>query len=221
MTSPAPKAQARAGLALASIGGAKARSAQTLDVRGALGRLSGKVSPSSAVSDRVGVAFQPSALRRFAVSFAFGFLALGASSCAKKLDESVPLRWNDFASGRSQALREGKGVVIFFYANWSLADVRLDQEVFPSEDVRLAMRGEIVPARVDLSDIFDASADPLRERYQVTGVPTVLVVDPTDDAVLVRHEEYVSATVLAASIGRANAVRHARADRRGVGASSR
>ncbi len=138
------------------------------------------------------------------------------TACGKTADPP-PIVWHDLASGEALARREHRPVVVFVHATWSTADVMLEREVFPSPEVRRAMSG-FVAIDVDASDDELPETRRAQNRFQVVGVPTIIVTDdlgayphgppyPPEEnpAELFRANELLTAPQLATAIHRARA----------------
>lgn len=86
--------------------------------------------------------------------------------------ESV--RWLSFSEAILEAAaREGKPVLVDFYADWCAPCRELDRHAFAApEVVRLSRR--FVMVKVDLTSSDNPVGEALRTRYRVPGVPTIL-----------------------------------------------
>jgi hypothetical protein len=107
----------------------------------------------------------------------FGALssALLVVSCGKT-DIAPAIEWNDLATGERKARRTGKPAVIFVFATWSTADVELDRVTFASPEVRAAMR-DFIAIKIDASDDENKETQLATSRFDVKGVPTIIVLD--------------------------------------------
>ena len=105
-------------------------------------------------------------------------LSLLAVSCGKT-DIAPPIEWHDLATGERKARRTGKPAVVFFFATWSAADMELDRVTFPSPEVRTAMR-DFIAIKIDASDDEKPETKSAIARFDVKGVPTIIMLDDFD-----------------------------------------
>lgn len=113
---------------------------------------------------------------------------LGASGCGKTPLVPSAVHWHDLETGERIAATTGKPVFMFFFAEWSVADMELDREVFPKPAVRAELE-HFVPIRVDLSDDEQPGQERIKERFRVLGVPTLLAA--AEDGELLRITNFV------------------------------
>jgi len=85
--------------------------------------------------------------------------------------------WQPYTPQRlEQALQEGRPVLVDIYADWCLPCVEMDHVTFRHPEVVRALE-PFATLRVDATQRVPPNAEPLLERYQVFGVPTLLVFD--------------------------------------------
>jgi thiol:disulfide interchange protein DsbD len=75
-----------------------------------------------------------------------------------------------------QAAREQRPVIIDVYADWCLPCVELDHVTFRHPEVVEALK-DVATLRIDATGEVSAEAEALFDRYNVYGVPTVLLFD--------------------------------------------
>lgn len=124
---------------------------------------------------------------------------LALAACGKTSNRPPPLVWHSLAEGEALARREHKLALVFFGADWSVADMRLERETFPSSEVRNELR-DWVAIKVDMTDEEVPGRDEITNRFRMAGVPTVLAYDFENDVELCRYSELVSPATMAAAL---------------------
>jgi thiol:disulfide interchange protein len=100
---------------------------------------------------------------------------LGTTGC-KKTTLAPPTVWYDLQHGEEVARASRRPVVLFFHAEWSVADKMLEDDAFTAYAVRDAMR-DAVAIQVDMTDDEAPEAMRASQRFGVQGVPTIIVLD--------------------------------------------
>ena len=77
-----------------------------------------------------------------------------------------------------QAQREHRPIIIDIYADWCLPCVEMDHVTFRHPDVVQAL-SSVATFRVDVTREVPPEGEPLIERYQIFGAPTVMFFDTT------------------------------------------
>ncbi len=85
--------------------------------------------------------------------------------------------WRDvpLQQALEQAQRERKWVLIDVFAEWCVPCQKMDQEIYPREEVGRAIAASFVPLRRDGEK---GEGLTIAQRYHVVGFPTLLVIDP-------------------------------------------
>lgn len=104
------------------------------------------------------------------------FLIVFAVTEAPPSEGELPW-YHDFERAEEVSRSEGKPMMVDFTADWCGACQELEAEVFHHERVRERLATEVVLAKVDF-DVQSDLNDRLRDRFRVTGLPTVAFVDP-------------------------------------------
>ncbi len=105
---------------------------------------------------------------------------------------------NDELKARAQADAERKPVIVDFGAEWCKACKELDHDTWPDSRVR-AEAVRFVAIKVDVTDDDSPETKRLQKKYNVVGLPTVLVLDAAGQE-RVRFNEFVPPEKLAAAI---------------------
>ncbi len=115
-------------------------------------------------------------------------------------DSSVPdIAWvTSEEAGRAKAQAEGKPVIIDFGASWCTACKELEHETFPHGDVKREAQ-RFVAIRVDATDDENQETVRLTKKYDVKGLPTVIMLDK-DGKEVVRFTEFVKPDQFAAAL---------------------
>jgi len=88
------------------------------------------------------------------------------------------IRWQPYTEARvAAAMKEGKPVLIDFFADWCLPCKELDHQTFSTEEVIAASR-DFVMLKVDLTTADDPQANALQQKYDLKGVPTLVFLRP-------------------------------------------
>ena len=110
-----------------------------------------------------------------------------------EVDTNAPeISWltnHDEALAKAQA--EGKPMMIDFGAEWCAACKKLEHQTFPDPNVRSEAQ-RFVALRIDATDDEDAQVNALKDKYNVVGLPTVIMFDKTGKEVL-RFNDFVKA----------------------------
>lgn len=87
------------------------------------------------------------------------------------------VHWQPYSAARlAQASRDGTPALVDVYADWCVPCVELDHVTFRHPDV-VARLAEFSTLRVDATRSVSTEAQALLDRYEIYGVPTVLVFD--------------------------------------------
>jgi thioredoxin:protein disulfide reductase len=76
----------------------------------------------------------------------------------------------------SASLSGSKGMIIDFYADWCIPCKELDANTFSDERV-IAIANNFVTLKADMTKSLSPDVEALRNKYNIVGVPTVLIID--------------------------------------------
>ena len=76
----------------------------------------------------------------------------------------------------SASLSGSKGMIIDFYADWCIPCKELDANTFSDERV-IALASNFVTIKADMTKSLSPDVEALRNKYNIVGVPTVLIIN--------------------------------------------
>lgn len=104
----------------------------------------------------------------------------------------APIDWlTSEDQGRAKALTENKPVIIDFGAAWCTACKELEHKTFPDANVQAEAK-RFVAIHIDATDDENPETVRLQKKYNVVGLPTVIMMDK-DGKEIVRFNEFVTA----------------------------
>lgn len=122
---------------------------------------------------------------------------------AASLASAPQLKWEtDEAAARARALTENKAVIVDFGATWCGACKEMEEKTFPKAEVRKE-GARFIAIKVDGTDDEAPGFKSLQKKYNVVGLPTVLLLDKTGKEVT-RFNEFVPPEKFAAALKKVN-----------------
>ncbi len=104
-----------------------------------------------------------------------------------RVPPETAIAWHaDLDSALAEARRSGRPVLVDFAADWCPPCITMKHDVWPRPEVAAAVRDGYVPLVIDV-DLQPAIAS----RYEVAGIPTILVID--EDGSVLRRTTYRNA----------------------------
>lgn len=97
-----------------------------------------------------------------------------------------------FDEAAALAEKEGKLVLLDCWARWCTYCFEMDEKVWASADLASAIEREVVPVKAEVDAQRNVGLE-LEARFDIEGLPHVLVVDPKTDRVLERLQGYRTA----------------------------
>ncbi len=104
-------------------------------------------------------------------------------------EDTRGVHWRDLSLEQSlkQAGKDGKLVLLDCWATWCVYCIVMDREIWSQEALARVVEEETIPVRAEVDPHKGLGLD-LRLRYQVQGMPLVLLLHPEDGRVLGRLE---------------------------------
>ena len=93
-------------------------------------------------------------------------------SSAKSGSADTGIKWYGYDDGMAAGKKEGKKILISFYADWCTYCKKMDRETFSNSDVVAYMNENFIPIKLN-SDIEKQ----LSKEYRVSGLPTTWFID--------------------------------------------
>jgi len=103
---------------------------------------------------------------------------IGKVSLDSDLRRTGGIEWNSFTEQLLvEASKEGRPVLIDFYADWCAPCKELDKRTFTAPEV-IELSRRFVMVKVDLTVAGDPKVEDLRGKYGILGVPTLIFLRP-------------------------------------------
>jgi len=107
---------------------------------------------------------------------AFSVVVIAASIYSLIPSEKKSIQWIKYSDSELQYAINKKGVIIDFYADWCIPCKELDALTFSDENV-IKLSENFLNLKADMTKSLDPEVENLRRKYNILGVPTVLILD--------------------------------------------
>jgi thiol:disulfide interchange protein DsbD len=119
--------------------------------------------------------------RIFKITFSVIIIAIAAYALVPSNKKSI--NWQHYDSHvASASLSENKKVIIDFYADWCIPCKELDANTFSDEKV-IAASSHFVAMKADMTKSLSPEVETLRNKYNIVGVPTVIIINSKGEEV--------------------------------------
>lgn len=130
------------------------------------------------------------AFKTFKVVFSILIVALSIYALIPSQKNSVD--WVAYSDSAVETISsDKKGIIIDFYADWCIPCKELDALTFSDQRV-IDLSKEFATFKADMTKSVSPEVESLRNKYNIIGVPTVLILDP-DGGELKRITGFVNA----------------------------
>src|SRR5262249_7299214 len=106
------------------------------------------------------------------------------------VDPNAPqIKWlSSEEEAKAKAAAEGKPMLIDFGAEWCTACKEMEHKTFPDPSVRTAAQA-FVNVKADMTDDENAETQRLTKKYDIKGLPTIVMFDKGGKEVIRFNEE--------------------------------
>lgn len=106
----------------------------------------------------------------------FSLVVIAVSIYSLIPSDKKSIDWVQYSEAELFKASEKKGVIIDFYADWCIPCKELDALTFSDENV-IKLSEDFVNLKADMTKSLSPEVEALREKYNIIGVPTVLILD--------------------------------------------
>lgn len=113
--------------------------------------------------------------------------------------EPPSISWQKYSNEKiTEATNSSKPVIIDFYADWCIPCKELDKETFTDKSI-IAESARFIALKADLTKSDNEEAKLLKDKYKITGVPTVILINSKGEEIE-RINEFIKAETFLAKI---------------------
>ena len=113
----------------------------------------------------------------------FSVIVIAVSVYALIPSTKAELKWNSFSeTGYEQSLKNSERMVVDFYADWCIPCKELDAITFSDPTVAAELT-KFTRYKVDMTQSVSEENEKLRNRFNIVGMPTVLIINSKGEEV--------------------------------------
>lgn len=112
--------------------------------------------------------------RIFKIIFSILVIIISVYSLIPSNKQSID--WKQYSESELKYASDKKGVIIDFYADWCIPCKELDALTFSDPNV-IKLSEDFVKLKADMTKSVSPEVEALREKYNIIGVPTVLILN--------------------------------------------
>lgn len=112
--------------------------------------------------------------RIFKIIFSILVIIISVYSLIPSNKQSID--WKQYSESELKYASDKKGVIIDFYADWCIPCKELDALTFSDPNV-IKLSEDFVNLKADMTKSVSPEVEALREKYNIIGVPTVLILN--------------------------------------------
>lgn len=118
-------------------------------------------------------------VRAFRVfKYVFSVLVVAISVYALVPSDRDSILWDPYSENSLENISDKRGVIIDFYADWCIPCKELDALTFSDPRV-IELSREFATFKADMTRSVSPEVENLRNKFNIVGVPTVLILDPS------------------------------------------
>lgn len=110
--------------------------------------------------------------------YVFSVLVVAISVYALVPSDRDSIMWDPYSENSLENISDKRGVIIDFYADWCIPCKELDALTFSDPRV-IELSREFATFKADMTRSVSPEVESLRNKFNIVGVPTVLILDPS------------------------------------------
>lgn len=108
--------------------------------------------------------------------YVFSVLVVAVSVYALVPSDRESIMWDPYSETALTNISDNRGIIIDFYADWCIPCKELDALTFSDPRV-IELSKEFTTLKADMTRSISPEVESLRNRFNIVGVPTVLILD--------------------------------------------